>query len=84
MKRVSKKSEKNKVSEPSATYRKSKKHSLTFFSSYDEMNEFDIKEMGQLTAEERFKHITFMVQSLYRDTIKATMTDTTIHFDFNE
>jgi len=77
---MGKKSKESKVSEPSVTYGKHGKNHLVFFNSYDEMNAFDLKEMGELKAVERFKHITFTLQNLYADVLKTKLTDMKIHF----
>jgi hypothetical protein len=69
------------VREPSAAYGKSDKNSLVFFNSYSEMNEFDLQEMANSTPEERFKHVTYLIQHLYADKLKNKAPDMELHFD---
>jgi hypothetical protein len=45
------------------------------------MNKSDIKEMGELTAKERFQHITFTLQNLYASELKAKVKDWSLHFE---
>ena len=76
-------SEKNKepgkVEEPVAAYEKPMDKSIRFFSSFEEMNKYDVQEMTERTPIERLRNITFMLQNLFSEELKKPF-DFTIHF----
>ena len=69
------------VNEPAAEYIKPPGNQIIFFNSFEEMNEYDLQEMANSTPEERFKHITYMIQHLYADKLKDRVLDMKIYFD---
>jgi hypothetical protein len=68
--------EENKTNEPKPDYSKQ----MVFFKSFEEMNEYDHKEMALLTPSERMQNITAMIMEIYRNELKQPMTDLTIYF----
>ncbi len=55
--------------EPEAVY--SKKRSLRFFSSFEEMNDADAKEIAALTPLESLMHTTALIERLYAEELKS-------------
>jgi hypothetical protein len=80
-KKYKKEPKESKINEPSAVYGKPSENRLVFFNSYEEMNEFDLQEMAKSTPEERFKHVTYLIQHLYADVLKNKLPDMKIYFD---
>ena len=62
--------QKNTLSEPETAY---KKNSLKTFSSFDEANEADAKEMAQLSPEEHFKNATALTKRIFENELKQPM-----------
>jgi|GEM_PF-1753902 hypothetical protein len=65
------------VNEPVAVFNKSK---LTMFNSFEEMNEYDIKEMALFSPTQRFQHITELLKRMFAKELKKKM-DLKIHFE---
>jgi hypothetical protein len=59
--------EKNKAEEPETKYPAKK---ITFFSSFEEANEFDARERANRTPEENLQLVTGLIQQLYADELK--------------
>lgn len=54
---------------------------IHFFSSFEEMNEYDLKEMAQSTPQERFQNITRLIKSLYKKELGYSLKDSPLIFD---
>lgn len=59
--------EKDKAEEPEIEYPAKK---ITFFSSFEEANEFDSSERAKRTPEENLQMVTGLIQQLYADELK--------------
>lgn len=68
-----------KVEEPEVAYEKAMDKTVRFFSSFEEMNDYDLKDMAAHTPVDRLKNITFMLQSLYSEELQKPF-DFTLHF----
>lgn len=79
-KKYAKQSKTTIVSEPAVSYQKGGDKSLRFFSSFEEMNEADAKEMAQNTPIENLRNVTEYISQCYAEELKNKMTDLTIHF----
>lgn len=62
----------NEVNEPGLNYQPMKK-TLTFFKSFEEMNEADAKEAAKMDPLENLKNATAMIQAIYKDELKKEM-----------
>ena len=71
-----------KVNEPEAIY--SKKPTLRFFSSFEEMNEADAKEMAALSPLESLIQTTALIERLYADKLKSGIKGRKIYFNREE
>ena len=79
---MKKKQEKpSETKEPSPEYHKTgDANTIHFFSSFEEMNDYDHKEMAKLTPEQRLQNITGMIMEMYKQELSKPMTDLTIYF----
>ena len=68
-----------KVEEPAAAYEKPIDKTIRFFSSFEEMNVYDLQDMAERTPLERLKNITFMLQNLFSEELQKPF-DFTLHF----
>ena len=71
------KNEKNIVNEPEVVYQKTK---ISFFGSFEEMNEADAKAMALLTPVEHFQNATALIKKLYAKELAEAPRDRKIHF----
>jgi len=58
----------NILSEPEALYKK--KH-LRTFSSFEEANEADARDMAQLTPEQHLRNVTQLIKHTYEEELKT-------------
>jgi hypothetical protein len=79
-KKYKRKKQTTEAKEPAAVYGKHQGDDLVFFNSFEEMNEYDIKGMGDSTPKKRFQNITYLLQNLYADVLKTKVTDRELHF----
>ncbi|MFI5218552.1 MAG: hypothetical protein ACHQNT_03605 [Bacteroidia bacterium] len=71
----------SKVKEPAAAYKKKNGgNKIVFFNSFEEMNEYDQKEMARLTPVQRLQNITGMLMEVYRIELKKPVSDMSIYF----
>ncbi len=70
------KEKQNEVKEPRVNYGEKE---MMFFSSFEEMNEYDHRQMAKDTPLQRLQYITTFISEMYADELKAKM-DLTIHF----
>ncbi len=76
-----KKNKPSEAKEPIAGYQKpGSENTIRFFSSFEEMNEYDHKEMAALTPEQRLQNITGMIMEMYKEELSKPMSDLTIYF----
>ncbi|HMT28279.1 MAG TPA: hypothetical protein PKD91_03260 [Bacteroidia bacterium] len=68
------------VNEPETVYGESK---IQIFSSFEEMNEADAKEMAVSIPLENLKRAIAYIMHLYAEELKNKMTDLTIHLKNN-
>ena len=67
--------------EPAPQYQKQNSdNTIHFFSSFEAMNEHDIKEMAMGTAEQRFKNILTLINSLFATQLKQSFLPLEIQF----
>ena len=67
--------------EPQVPYQKSTDDkAIRFFSSFEEMNEYDHKQMAALTPIQRLQNITRLIIEMYKQELDKPMTDMTIYF----
>jgi hypothetical protein len=59
----------NEVNEPGLNYQPMKK-TLTFFKSFEEMNEADAMEAAKMDPLENLRNATAMIQLMYSDELK--------------
>lgn len=69
------KEEESKAEEPVFPYG----NTIRFFSSFEEMNEADDKEMASLSPTQHLQHITEYIMHVYKDELKGE-NDLTIRF----
>ena len=69
-----------KVEEPVAAYNVPMDKTVRFFSSFEEMNVYDIQDMADRTPSERLRNITFMLQNLFSEELQKPF-DFTLHFE---
>ena len=62
----------NEVNEPGLNYQPMKK-TLTFFKSFEEMNEADAMAAAKTDPLENLKNATAMIQSIYKEELKKDM-----------
>ena len=74
------KSKTKTVEEPAVAYQKNK---IQFFSSFEEMNDADAKEVAAVDPLENLKNATAYIMHLYADELKNKMTDLNIHIKKN-
>jgi len=60
-----------------------KKNKVQIFSSFEEMNEADAKEMANASPLENLKNATAYIMHVYAEELKNKMTDLTIHLKAN-
>ena len=71
----------SQASEPQPEYAaKNAGKSIRFFSSFEEMNEADAKELSQFTPEQHLQHVTEMLKHLYAEELKKPFTNLKIYF----
>lgn len=71
-----------RVEEPKSAYDSgNSEKTIHFFTSFEEMNEYDHREMAKFTPLERLQHITEFIKHAYADELKKKMTELTIYFD---
>ena len=71
----------NQVNEPATiTYQAGKNKHITFFNSFEEMNDHDHWEMAQHTPLERLQNITLFISQIYAEELKNKMKDLTVYF----
>jgi hypothetical protein len=76
-----KKNKPSEANEPISGYQKpGAENTIRFFSSFEEMNEYDHKQMASLTPELRLQNITGMIMEMYKEELSKPMTDLTIYF----
>ena len=69
----------NELNEPAGEY---KSGNITFFKSFEEMNEYDHKYFASLSYNERLGQLNSMLKIFYRDALDANPSlGTKIHFD---
>ena len=59
-----------KAKEPQDSYGKNR---IQFFGSFEEMNEFDLKEMAKLTPVQRLQNMTGMLLAMYKTELQTPM-----------
>ena len=50
------------------------------FKSFEEMNEYDAKEVAKFTSLEHLQHATEVIKHIHAEELKNEMKDLTIHF----
>jgi len=76
-----KKIEKEKTEEPTPVYGEaSGKDTLRFFTSFEEMNEFDLTEMANSSIHIRFQNILILINSIFSKELQVPLEDKTIKF----
>ncbi len=57
----------NQLNEPQAVYERT---GLRFFSSFEEADEADAKEMAALTGQEHFSNAHLLISAIYKEALK--------------
>lgn len=70
------KEQKAELNEPQLSYGDKE---IKFFNSFEEMNDYDHRQMALDTPIQRLQYITRFISDIYRDELKAEM-DRIIHF----
>ncbi len=72
-----KEKDKNEVNEPAPGY----DNRITFFKSFEEMNEHDHMEMAKLSYVERMQQLNFLIRNMYKKELEEDEDDNRIYFD---
>jgi hypothetical protein len=67
---------KDELNEPEATYNK---NPIQSFSSFEESNEANAKQMAAMSPIEHLKNVTALIKQVYKEELKEPM-DKKIHF----
>ena len=78
-----KKPYKSKTPEPSKAEEpltRNHPNKITFFSSFEEMNEYDIREMAKKAPLENLQQMTAFIEHMFAEELKEPFSDFKIHF----
>lgn len=70
-----KQNKKNKAEEPATSYG----NTIRVFSSFEEMNEADAREVAQFTHEQHLNHATELIERVFHEELKKKM-DKALYF----